>query len=115
MHLSPDDLRGAYELDFRSSSGEPVRLGEAHLRQGRSYHEDSCIRQDAPKPPQLLRLVPTKIIGCGRRRIDNPPRIRTSTPFPIYSDPSGQIYENLHTMRTMSDIMQAPSYSTVGF
>jgi hypothetical protein len=37
MHLSPDDLRGAYELDFRSSSGEPVRLGEAHLRQQKKW------------------------------------------------------------------------------
>ncbi|KAL3495072.1 AhpC/TSA antioxidant enzyme-domain-containing protein [Aspergillus germanicus] len=134
----PDELRDAYELELRCANGNPVRLGELICEKGDhittiivfvrhffcaydqdyvrtiSHHLTDSMLQSLPStsstgPSQLI------IIGCGDPALITPYVSETSTPFPIYSDPSGRIYENLHMTRTTSKIMEQPSYSTVGF
>ncbi|KAJ0416918.1 hypothetical protein BJY00DRAFT_316475, partial [Aspergillus carlsbadensis] len=135
---SPDEIRDAYELELRSPSGEPVRFGELICEKGDhittivvfirhffcaydqdyvrtiSHHLTDSMLQSLPSPSSTgpSQLI---IIGCGDPALITPYVSETSTPFPIYSDPSGQIYENLHMTRTVSNIMQQPRYSTVGF
>ncbi|CEN60471.1 hypothetical protein ASPCAL02909 [Aspergillus calidoustus] len=135
---SPDDLRDAYELELRSPNGNPVRLGELICEKGDNittiivfirhffcvYDQDYVRTISHHLTDSLLKSLPSTsstgpsqliIIGCGDPALITPYVSETSTPFPVYSDPRGRIYEKLHMTRTMSNVMKQPSYSTVGF
>ncbi|KAL3463688.1 AhpC/TSA antioxidant enzyme-domain-containing protein [Aspergillus heterothallicus] len=136
--LPPDlsELRDAYELELRCPAGEPVRLGELILDKGDhittviifirhffcAYDQDYVRSISHQLTDNMLQSLPTStgpsqliIIGCGDPALIAPYVSETSTPFPIYSDPTGQIYDTLHMNRTCDNITHQPSYSTVGF
>lgn len=61
------------------------------------------------KPAQVI------IIGCGDPALIGPYMEETSDEFPIYTDPSGKIYETLHMIRSMDGFTEPPPYSCVSF
>jgi len=61
------------------------------------------------KPAQVI------IIGCGDHTLIGPYIEETSDAFPIYSDPSGKIYEKLKMERTWDGFNDPPPYSYESF
>lgn len=61
------------------------------------------------KPAQVI------IIGCGDHTLIGPYMEETSDAIPIYSDPSGKIYEKLQMKRTYAGFNDPPPYSCESF
>jgi hypothetical protein len=61
------------------------------------------------KPAQVI------IIGCGDHSLIGPYMEETTDAFPIYTDPSGKIYETLHMKRTTQGFTTPPPYTPESF
>lgn len=61
------------------------------------------------KPAQVI------IIGCGDHSLIGPYMEETSDAFPIYTDPTGKIYETLHMKRTREGFTSPPPYTPESF
>lgn len=61
------------------------------------------------KPAQVI------IIGCGDHTLIGPYMEETSDAFPIYTDPTGKIYETLQMKRTMEGFTSPPPYTPESF
>lgn len=61
------------------------------------------------KPAQVI------IIGCGDHSLIVPYMEETSDAFPIYTDPTGKIYETLHMKRTTEGFTSPPPYTPESF
>jgi hypothetical protein len=60
-------------------------------------------------PSQLI------IIGCGKPSRIVPYTSETEAAFPIYTDPSGKIYDKLQMKKTFACISRPPSYTQISF
>ncbi|KAL3429798.1 AhpC/TSA antioxidant enzyme-domain-containing protein [Aspergillus tetrazonus] len=123
------DLRDAYNIELQSASGNPVRFGDLILEKVRhffciydqdyvrtvSHHLTDSVLQTIPNTGGPIQLM---IIGCGNPSLIVPYVSETMgdiAQFPVYSDPDGKLYENLHMKRTLTNIMHPPVYTQVGF
>ncbi|KAJ6006897.1 hypothetical protein N7451_004841 [Penicillium sp. IBT 35674x] len=134
--LTDDSLHEAYELDIQSGSGQDVRFGEIVASKGDSvtsivifirhffclYDQDYVRTLSGKITQSLLDTVPPSakpaqviIIGCGDPALIGPYMEETSDEFPIYSDPSGKIYEKLKMIRSTGGITEPPPYSCESF
>lgn len=131
-----DDLCDAYELELQSSAGEPVRFGELVTGKGghittiiifirhffcaydRDYvhsisqHLTESILESLPQPAGPSQVI---IIGCGDSSNIVPYVTETSAKFPLYTDPSGKIYESLQMKRNTCGITTPPAYTHMSF
>ncbi|KAF5856150.1 hypothetical protein ETB97_007833 [Aspergillus alliaceus] len=130
------DLCEAYELDLQSANGEAVRFGELIAGKGDhittivifirhffcAYDQDyvhvisrrltESVLSTLPSPSGPAQVI---IIGCGNPAAIVPYVAETSATFPIYTDPSGKIYEKLHMKKSISGITMPPSYTEKSF
>ncbi|KAJ5630256.1 uncharacterized protein N7484_010356 [Penicillium longicatenatum] len=134
--LTDDSLHEAYELDIQSGRGENVRFGEIVASKGDSVtsivifvrhffclYDQDYVRTLAGQITQsLLDTVPSSakpaqviIIGCGDPALIGPYMEETSDEFPIYSDPSGKIYETLKMKRSTDGFTDPPPYTSESF
>ncbi|KAJ5660564.1 hypothetical protein N7507_007015 [Penicillium longicatenatum] len=134
--LTDDSLHEAYELDIQSGRGENVRFGEIVASKGDSVtsivifvrhffclYDQDYVRTLAGQITQsLLDTVPSSakpaqviIIGCGDPALIGPYMEETSDEFPIYSDPSGKIYETLKMKRSTDGFTDPPPYTCESF
>jgi hypothetical protein len=61
------------------------------------------------RPAQII------ILGCGDHTLIGPYMEETSDDFPIYTDPTGRIYEKLQMKRQMGGFTEPPPYSNFSF
>ncbi|KAJ5085920.1 hypothetical protein N7532_010691 [Penicillium argentinense] len=116
--LSDGTLHEAYEIDIQSKNGETVRF----VRHFFCIYDQDYVRTLAGKMHQrLLDMIPPSarpaqviIIGCGDPSMIVPYIEETTDEFPIYSDPSGRIYDKLQMKRT-SAFTDPPPYTEHSF
>lgn len=65
--------------------------------------------------PASARPAQVIILGCGDHSLIVPYMEETSDEFPIYTDPSGKIYEKLQMKRIFSGFTEPPPYSDFTF
>lgn len=65
--------------------------------------------------PLSARPAEIIILGCGDHTLIAPYIEETSTEFPIYSDPTGRIYEKLQMKRQRGGFTEPPPYSNFSF
>ncbi|KAL5340567.1 AhpC/TSA antioxidant enzyme-domain-containing protein [Aspergillus crustosus] len=131
------DLQEAYNLELQCIEGKTVRLGELILDKGDhittivvfirhffcaydqdyvrsvAHHLSDSILSAKSQSGDSIQLI---IIGCGDPSLIVPYVAETgASQFPIYSDPSGRVYEKLHMRRTVENIMRPPAYTKTGF
>ncbi|KAJ5365792.1 hypothetical protein N7517_008678 [Penicillium concentricum] len=130
--LTDDTLHEAYELEIESEKGNKVRFGELVAGKGDSittivifirhffcvYDQDYTRNVASQMTQKLLDTVPASarpaqviLLGCGDHSLILPYMEETSDQFPIYTDPSGRIYEKLQMKRTMRGFTEPPPYS----
>ncbi|GIJ90090.1 hypothetical protein Asppvi_009040 [Aspergillus pseudoviridinutans] len=132
----PKELAEAYELELQSQNGQPIRFGELVAGKGGqittivifirhffcAYDQEyvrvasrrltDSVLSTLPNPTGPSQLI---IIGCGDSQRIVPYVSETEAAFPIYTDPTGTIYEKLHMKRTRSHMTQSPSYAQIPF
>ncbi|KAJ5312644.1 hypothetical protein PENANT_c007G06517 [Penicillium antarcticum] len=134
--LSDETLHEAYELEVQSKNGEPVRFGELVAGKGDSvttvvifvrhffciYDQDYVRDLAGQMTHTILETIPTHakpaqviIIGCGDHTLIGPYMEETSDVFPIYTDPSAKIYNQLKMKRTWTGFNEPPPYSLESF
>ncbi len=77
-----------------------------------SYHLTDSVLETIPKPYGLSQLI---IIGCGKPVLITPYITATGSAFPVFTGPSGKIYEKIHITRPAAKMRQPPSYLQVSF
>ncbi|KAJ5674163.1 hypothetical protein N7462_009602 [Penicillium macrosclerotiorum] len=124
--LTDDSLHEAYELEIESQNGDLVRFGELVAGKGDSITTvvifdyvrtlsqkiTNTLLDTLPahaKPAQVI------IIGCGDHSLIVPYMEETSDAFPIYTDPSGAIFEKLQMNRTTRGFTDPPPYTPESF
>ncbi|KAJ5605177.1 hypothetical protein N7510_010331 [Penicillium lagena] len=105
--LTDESLHEAYELELKTKDGESVRFGE--LVAGKGDTITTIVIFGNAKPAQVI------IIGCGDHSVIVPYTEETTDAFPIYSDASGKIYEQLHMKRTLEGFTTPPPYAPESF
>ncbi|OKO98901.1 Thioredoxin-like protein AAED1 [Penicillium subrubescens] len=134
--LKDETLHEAYELSIESKNGAHVRFGELVAGKGDSVttivifvrhffclYDQGYVKTLSRQLTQtLLDTIPASakpaqviIIGCGDHSLIVPYMEETSDAFPIYTDPTGKIYETLHMKRTMEGITSPPPYTPDSF
>ncbi|KUL89014.1 hypothetical protein ZTR_06006 [Talaromyces verruculosus] len=134
--LTDETLHEAYEIELKSKNGKSVRFGELVAGKGESVttivifirhffcaYDQSYVRSLAAQlTRELLATIPPQrkpaqviIIGCGDHTLIGPYLEETSDAYPIYTDPSGKIYEKLSMKRTYEGFTEPPSYSDRSF
>ncbi|OQE35381.1 hypothetical protein PENCOP_c013G04839 [Penicillium coprophilum] len=130
--LTDDTLHEAYELEIESGNGKKVRFGELVAGKGDSittivifirhffcaYDQDYTRTMSKQMTQKLLDTVPASarpaqviLLGCGDHSLIAPFMEETTDEFPIYTDPTGNIYEKLQMKRTTSGFTEPPPYS----
>ncbi|KAL4935878.1 hypothetical protein BDV06DRAFT_217095 [Aspergillus oleicola] len=125
---SATDLRDTYNIELHSADGHPVSFGELILEKVRHFfciYDQSYVRSvsghltdtalETLSHTQTHGPIQLIIIGCGDPSLIVPYVSETGAVMPVYTDPSGKIYEKLHMRRTVKGIMSQPAYSSVGF
>ncbi|KAK5787850.1 hypothetical protein VI817_010347 [Penicillium citrinum] len=118
---SDETLHEAFEIEIKTQNGDSVRFGELVAGKGDSIttivifvrhwfctYDQDYVRNLAGKiKERLLSTVPPNarpaqviIIGCGDSDGIVPYIETTTDDFPIYSDPTGKIYDKLEMKRT---------------
>ncbi|GFF25304.1 thioredoxin-like protein AAED1 [Aspergillus udagawae] len=132
----PKELSEAYELELQSPNGKPIRFGELVAGRGVqittvvifirhffcAYDQDyvrvvsrrltDSVLSTLPNPTGPSQLI---IVGCGDPQRIVPYVSETEAAFPIYTDPTGKIYEKLQMKRTKACITAPPSYAQLSF
>ncbi|KAJ5174379.1 uncharacterized protein N7482_000256 [Penicillium canariense] len=130
--LTDETLQEAYELDLQSQNGEHIRFGELVAGKGDSVttivvfvrhffclYEQGYVRTLARQLSEsLLDTIPASakpaqviIIGCGDHTLIGPYMEETSDAFPIYSDPSERLYDQLLMKRAWKGFTDPPPYA----
>ncbi|KAL4967162.1 peroxiredoxin-like family protein [Aspergillus stella-maris] len=134
---SATQLRDAYNIELHSADGHPVNFGELVLEKGEittivvfirhffCIYDQSYVRSvsghitdsvlETLSHTQTRGPIQLIIIGCGDPSLIVPYVSETAAVMPVYTDPSGKLYEKLHMRRTVKGIMSQPVYSGVGF
>ncbi|KAF3387182.1 hypothetical protein F1880_001014 [Penicillium rolfsii] len=134
--LKDETLHEAYELNIESKNGSHVRFGELVAGKGDSvttivifvrhffclYDQGYVKTLSRELTEKLLDTIPASakpaqviIIGCGDHSLIVPYMEETSDTFPIYTDPTGKIYETLHMKRTIEGFTSPPPYTPESF
>ncbi|KAE8154087.1 AhpC/TSA antioxidant enzyme-domain-containing protein [Aspergillus avenaceus] len=131
----PDEqsLCDAYNLDLQSGDGAHIRFGELVAGKGdhittvvifirhffclydQSYVHNISRRLTESITPNTDSANPTQVIliGCGQPAGIVPYVTDTSAAFPLYTDPTGTIYEKLHMKKSYTGLTRPPSYAPV--
>ncbi|GIC88700.1 uncharacterized protein Aud_005098 [Aspergillus udagawae] len=117
----PKELSEAYELELQCPNGKPIRFGELVAGRGVqittvvifiSRRLTDSVLSTLPNPTGPSQLI---IVGCGDPQRIVPYVSETEVTFPIYTDPTGKIYEKLQMKRTKACMTSPPSYAQLSF